>query len=109
MTANSDSTDRTATADSSLAASLDPDVDVDVPDGAETHTCEYCGRALPAADLLVLHRGLAHPDELDDAERERFRETYRSESDDISRFRIAAVGVLVLLYFGFLFTYILVA
>jgi len=109
MTANPDTTDRTATDDSSLAAAVDPDRDVDVPGGVETHTCEYCGRPFPAADLLVLHRGLAHPDELDDAEIEQFRETYRSESDDISRFRIAAVGALVLLYFGFLFTYILVA
>jgi hypothetical protein len=108
MSPNSDSTTQTAADSPSLAAGVDPDADVEVPEGAESHACEYCGRPFPAADLLVLHRGLAHPDRLDDDEVERFRATYRSEGEAIDRFRIAAVGVLVLLYFGFLFVYIFV-
>ncbi len=87
------------------AASLRVAAETDVPPGEETHDCGRCGRPFAREELLVLHRGLAHYDDLTEAEREAFRTAYDAESADIRRFRIAALGGLVLLYFGFLLAY----
>lgn len=90
-------------------AGIDPATDVDVPEGATVRTCSYCGRRLPSEELLVLHRGLDHPDRLDDREVEAFREAYDAEGADVHRFRIVALGVLVVLYFGFLYVYVIIS
>ena len=73
------------------------------------HSCEDCGRRFYTEDLLVLHRGVTHPGALDDAEREAYREAYAAEERAIRSFRIRALGILVLLYFGFLFLYVFYA
>lgn len=83
-------------------------VETDVPPGASVHRCSYCGRPFAAETYLVLHRGLAHGDELSDAEREAFAAAYEREETDLRRFRIVALGLLVLLYFGFLFAFAVV-
>ena len=85
------------------AASLP--AETDVPPGADPHVCAYCGRPFAREEYLALHRGLDHADHLSEADRERFDEAYAEEEADIRRFRIVALGALVLLYFGFLFAF----
>ncbi|SDM21954.1 hypothetical protein SAMN04487949_1317 [Halogranum gelatinilyticum] len=75
-------------------------------DGTDApHICETCGGAYPTATLLIHHRGVRHPNDLDEAELERYRDAYAEEEATLRRFRIIALGGLVLLYFSFLFMY----
>jgi hypothetical protein len=80
-----------------------------VPQTDSPVECPYCGFALPTETQHRLHLGLEHYDRLTDAEREAFRDTYRTEEADLKRFRIIALGGVVLLYFGFLLMYALLA
>lgn len=84
------------------------DVETAVPEGAPTYRCDYCDRPFAEESYLTLHHGLAHGDVLTDEEREAFKEAYREENADLRRFRIIALGLLVLLYFGFLFVFAIV-
>ena len=77
--------------------------------GDAEYVCADCGRAFHTDDLRVLHRGVRHPDALDAAEREAYREAYAKEERAIRSFRIRALGVLVVLYFGLLFLYVVYA
>ena len=79
--------------------------------GSETPAgaCEYCGQPFPTSERLVLHKGVEHYQQLDDSEREAFEAAYTSEEDDLRALRLRALGVLVLLYFGFLFLYAIFA
>ena len=70
--------------------------------------CSHCGEAFPGARLRDLHRGLEHYDRLDDAERAAYEEAYLAENADLRSFRLRALAVLVLLYFGFLMLYAVV-
>ena len=74
-----------------------------------TDVCDDCGRAFHTADLRVLHRGVRHPDALSEAERDAYREAYADEEAAIRSFRIRALGLLVVLYFGLLFLYVIYA
>ncbi|WP_244605220.1 DUF7410 domain-containing protein [Halorussus halobius] len=76
-----------------------------VPPGESPAACPYCGRPLESDRLLVLHEGLDHWERLDDDRREAFRETYAGETDDLRTFRLKMLGLLVVLYFAFLFVY----
>ncbi|MFC4549427.1 MULTISPECIES: C2H2-type zinc finger protein [Halorussus] len=76
-----------------------------VPADASVVECPDCGRPLRDRERLVLHRGLDHWERLDDGEREAFRDAYRSENEDLRLFRLKMLGLLVLLYFAFLFVY----
>jgi hypothetical protein len=98
--------DATPTVDEALARVA---AETDVPPDSPTHVCERCGRPFARESYVALHRGLAHYDDLTDAERESFETSYRAERDDIRRFRIAALGGLVVLYFGFLLAYAMFA
>ncbi|SFR56995.1 hypothetical protein SAMN04487947_2361 [Halogeometricum rufum] len=75
-------------------------------DATDAHTCRVCGRAFPESHLLVLHRGVRHPNRLTETERDEYREAYRTEEREIRSFRLRALAVLVVLYFGFLFLYV---
>lgn len=77
------------------------------PDG-ERYDCPYCGRPFAREEYRTLHVGLDHHEECTDEELAAFREAYRAESQELRLFRLKAIGALVLLYFGFLFTYSLV-
>jgi hypothetical protein len=79
--------------------------DTEIPPGESPADCPYCGRPLESEELLVLHEGLDHWERLDDDRRERFRELYRRENDDLRTFRLKSLGLLVLIYFAFLFVY----
>ncbi|WP_311171864.1 DNA-binding protein [Halobellus ordinarius] len=74
-----------------------------------THVCDVCGRAFHTDELLVLHRGVRHPGDLDETERQAYREAYAAEEREIRSFRIRALFVLVILYFGFLLLYVFYA
>ncbi|WP_244605497.1 DNA-binding protein [Halorussus marinus] len=76
-----------------------------VPPDESPAECPYCQRPLESAELLTLHKGLDHWERLDDDERERFRETYAAESESLRSFRLKLLGLLVVLYFAFLFVY----
>ena len=79
------------------------------PTADAAYVCGDCGRAFHTAGLRILHRGVRHPDALDAGEREAYREAYREEERAIRSFRIRALGVLVVLYFGLLFLYVVYA
>ncbi|NEU56650.1 C2H2-type zinc finger protein [Halorussus sp. MSC15.2] len=79
--------------------------ETEVPPGESPAECPYCGRPLESEELLVLHEGIDHWDRLDDDRREAFRETYQRENDDLRTFRLKLLGLLVLVYFVFLFVY----
>lgn len=72
------------------------------------YDCEYCGRPFAREEWLALHRGQAHPAELDDAEVEAFREAHTAEEAELRRFRLKALGTLIILYFGLLMIYAVV-
>ena len=80
-----------------------------VPDGEDPRRCPYCGFELPADDQYRLHLGLNHYDKLNDVDQQAFRDAYQQEEAELTRFRIIALGGLVVLYFGFLLIYALLA
>jgi hypothetical protein len=82
--------------------------DTRVPPGESPHECRFCGRPFRHETQLVLHRGLDHGDDLTDEEVETFQDAYRDENEEIRLFRLKALALLVLLYFGFLYTYSIV-
>jgi len=85
----------------------DPDDGYDVPPDAPRHDCERCGAAFASERGLALHRGLRH-DGLTDAERAAYESAREAEDAELRRFRILALGALVLVYFALLFAYALV-
>lgn len=83
----------------------DPDADrYEVPPGETAFACPRCGRPFARERHRDLHLGQAHAD-LDDEERTAYEVARDEETDDLRRFRIVSLGMLVILYFGFLFLY----
>ena len=70
--------------------------------------CPYCGRPFREERLETLHRGLEHPDRLSDRERAAFERAYREEEAELRRFRLLALGAVIICYFSFLFVYAVV-
>lgn len=70
--------------------------------------CAYCGRPFARESYLALHRGLKHNTEIDDAEREAFEQAHDDEYESIHLFRLKAIFVLVVVYFTFVMTYMLI-
>ena len=79
----------------------------ETPDATD-HACPYCERRESTVDLLTLHVGEEHWEVASADERERYETAYEAESEALWRFRLIAVGALVVLYFGFLFAYAIV-
>lgn len=73
------------------------------------YRCGICGRRFYTLDHHILHCGVRHPEAMTKDERDAYREAYVAESAAIRSFRIRALGVLVVLYFGFLFLYVIYA
>lgn len=73
------------------------------------HACAYCGRPFTREEWLALHRGLAHADRLSDRERAAYERALESEEADLRMFRLQAIAVLIVIYFGFLIVYAFVA
>jgi hypothetical protein len=80
-----------------------------IPNDETPVVCPYCGFELTDDEQYRLHSGLEHYSALTDDERDAFRETYSNEEAALNRFRIIALGGLVVLYFGFLVIYALLA
>lgn len=79
------------------------------PPGEETvHRCPDCERPFPDAELLALHRGLEHDATLPEADRETVASARETERRRLRLFRLRALAVLVVLYFGLLILYALV-
>jgi len=76
-----------------------------LPDGEAPEQCDYCGAPFSNPDLLALHRGLEHEDVLDEDEREQFETAHEAENEEVRLFRLKALGLLVLLYFGLLMAF----
>ncbi|ELY78394.1 hypothetical protein C487_09009 [Natrinema pallidum DSM 3751] len=75
---------------------------IDVRDETLSARCPYCKRPFRRSTLESLHRGLAHYDRLSDRERAAAERAARDECAELRRFRLYALGVLVVLYFGLL-------
>jgi hypothetical protein len=104
MTAT-DHSDATPETDAAGATPDDPQWSVGLSDPTPAATCPHCGRPFRRERHLDLHLGLDHGDRVDDGARERFETAYIDEGEEIRRFRLKVLAVLVVLYFGFLFTY----
>lgn len=71
--------------------------------------CPYCDRRFATEDRLALHGGIDHADRLDEAERAAYESAAEAEAATIRRFKLTVVLALVVIYFGFLFVYAIVA
>lgn len=71
----------------------------------EPATCTYCGERFVDDELLALHRGQAHEDQLGEGEIEAYRAARAAERDEMRLFRLKALAALVAIYFGFIFVY----
>jgi hypothetical protein len=80
----------------------------EVPPEGAAETCPDCGRPFHDAELVALHRGLAHEAVLDDEARERVAAAREAESRRLRLFRLKAIAALVVLYFGLLMVYAVV-
>ena len=67
--------------------------------------CPYCGRRFAREAWRDLHRGQEHEARIDDAERAAYEAARDAEAEAIRMFRLKALAVLVLVYFGFLMVY----
>ena len=70
--------------------------------------CPYCDRPFRERRLETLHRGREHPERLSEDEREAYERAYLSERRELRRFRLLAIGAVILCYFGFLLLYAVV-
>jgi len=73
-------------------------------DGASAD-CHYCDREFTRAEYRDLHLGLDHADVLSPAERSAYETARETEEAALTLFRYKALGLLVLVYFGFLILY----
>lgn len=79
-----------------------------IPEGSAAYECQYCDVVAPNKQIRSLHYGLSHRGDLSDRERARFERSYRNEQQAIRRFRLGALGAIIILYFGLLMVYALV-
>jgi len=74
-------------------------------DASDAAVCEYCDRPLPDEELLALHHGTRHFEDLSEDQRKAYQAAATAEQADIRLFRLQALGALILVYFGFLMVY----
>jgi hypothetical protein len=67
--------------------------------------CPYCDRRFAREEYRDLHLGQEHEERLDATEREAYETAHDAEAEAIRLFRLKALAVLVLVYFGFLVVY----
>lgn len=77
----------------------------EVPPDGDAYHCPHCETVEATERLLALHKGQAHPERLNEREQAAYEAAYQSEQERIRLGRLAALGALVLLYFGLLLTY----
>jgi len=76
---------------------------------APAEICEYCDQPFATTDRLVLHKGLKHVQVLTESEKEAFKIAQADEEDSLRILRLKALGMLVIVYFGFLLLYAIFA
>ncbi|WP_235920859.1 DUF7410 domain-containing protein [Natronorubrum halalkaliphilum] len=81
---------------------------VAVRGGEPAARCPYCDHPFHDERLETLHRGLEHPTRIADRERAAFERAYLEEEAAIRRFRLQALGAVLLCYFSVLFLYAVV-
>ncbi|MFC7236027.1 DUF7410 domain-containing protein [Halosegnis marinus] len=69
------------------------------------HDCPYCDRVFARGAYRDLHLGLDHGGDLTPAERAAYEDALADEEEALTLFRYKALGLLVLIYFGFLMAY----
>lgn len=67
--------------------------------------CPYCGRQCTDDQLLALHKGHDHTDQLTPTERTEYENASAAEDEALRRYRLKVLLVVTVLYFGFLFAY----
>jgi hypothetical protein len=73
--------------------------------GTAPFACPYCGREFARPDYRDLHLGLEHADALSPAERSAYESARDAEEEALTLFRYKALGLLIVIYFGFLMLY----
>jgi len=92
--------ERPVDGESATAPGGEPSTDEAAPFG-----CPYCAREFAQADYRNLHLGLEHPAALSPAERSAYESAREAEEEKLTLFRYKALGLLVVVYFGFLMLY----
>ena len=108
MTATGSTPDHVTPPDAESGHRSDPGLEYDVPADASPVDCPHCGRPFVGERQRDLHVGLQHGDVAEESERTAFGDAIGTERDDLRLFRLKALAVLVVLYFGLLFTYSIV-
>lgn len=87
-----------------------PSVNTEVPPKeTPVGVCDHCGQPFATTERLVLHKGLEHFQALTEQEQDAFIAARSEEADDLRMLRFKALGMLIIVYFGFLFLYAIVA
>lgn len=71
----------------------------------DTESCPYCNQSFPTPHIRLLHIGRKHPQSLTESEHEQFEEAKAVEAKELRILQLKSIIGLILLYFGFLFTY----
>lgn len=82
--------------------------ELSVPDDADPKRCPYCSYPFQRERQRTLHLGIAHEDELDEAERERYEEEVSEEDHDLFTLHVKLIIVILLTYFAMSYTYMFV-
>jgi hypothetical protein len=83
-------------------------VTYEVPGDRPVHRCKRCDTPFATAEDRALHRGLAHEGTLTADERAAFAAAREREERALRRFRLQALGAVIVLYFLLLTVYALV-
>jgi hypothetical protein len=76
-----------------------------VPSNESPVECPYCEHPFPNDEILLLHKGQRHLQELSAAEQSALQDAHERENEQVRMFRLKALAALVLVYFGLIMTY----
>jgi hypothetical protein len=99
---------RDATGRRAVDVTLRETPEFDVPDGAPTAECPYCGQPFKSRRLWALHLGERHPGECTVAEGDAVGDATDEELDDLCIFHIKVVATLALLCAALVLAYMAV-
>ncbi|GAB3025174.1 DUF7410 domain-containing protein [Natronobiforma cellulositropha] len=100
------STDRTDGGQPAASGPLEPSTtDYSTTRERANCTCRYCGRPFSDERYLALHRGLEHPERLGAGEWEAYEVAVAADAQALRRYKLYALCVIVVVYFGFVLTY----
>lgn len=79
--------------------------DGDDPHSTTALRCPYCERTFVRGEYRDLHLGIEHATKLTDDQQSAYESALEDEEEALRLFRYKAIGLLVLVYFGFLILY----